>query len=127
MAKILVVDDEAEARNAVDLMLSLEGHVGMHAEDGVQALESIKKNLPDVIVCDIEMPNLKGFGVLAELRENPTLSQIPVVFLTGKTDMSYLIEAMQLNVNDFLTKPFTEKELLGAVDVQLKKINTNKQ
>ena len=80
-----------------------------------------------MIVCDIEMPNLKGFGVLAELRENPTLSQIPVVFLTGKTDMSYLIEAMQLNVNDFLTKPFTEKELLGAVDVQLKKINTNKQ
>ena len=127
MAKILVVDDEAEVRNAVDLMLSLEGHSVLHAEDGVQALESIKSNLPDVIVCDIEMPNLKGFGVLAELRENPSLSQIPVIFLTGKTDMSYLIEAMQLNVNDFLTKPFTEKELLGAVDVQLKKINTNKQ
>lgn len=125
MAKILIVDDEAELRKAVDAMLSLNGHDVIHAEDGVQALESIKKYLPDVVVCDIEMPNLKGYDVLTELRENPVLSKIPIIFLTGQTDISYLVKAMQLNVNDFLTKPFTEEELLGAINVQLKKINTS--
>jgi DNA-binding response OmpR family regulator len=123
MAKILIVDDEADLRNAVDAMLSVKGHIVTHAEDGVQALESIKKNSPDLVICDIEMPKLKGFDVLSELRENPALSKIPIIFLTGKTDISYLVKAMQLNVNDFLTKPFTEEELFGAIDVQLKKVN----
>jgi len=127
MAKILIVDDEAAVRDAVDVMLSLEGHAVIHAEDGVKALESIKKNLPDLVICDIEMPNLKGFEVLEELRDNPAISKIPIIFLTGKTDISYLVQAMQLNVNDFLTKPFTEEELVAAVNVQLKKINTNTQ
>jgi CheY-like chemotaxis protein len=124
MAKILIVDDDIGVRRAVDAMLSLNGHTVIHAEDGVQALESIKKNLPDVVICDIEMPNLKGYDVLTELRGNPALSQIPIIFLTGKTDISYLVKSMQLNVNDFLTKPFTEEDLLGAINVQLKKANT---
>jgi DNA-binding response OmpR family regulator len=123
MAKILIVDDEAGFRDAVDAMLSLNGHSVIHAEDGVRGLESIKKNSPDIVLCDIEMPGLRGFEVLAELRKNPALSKIPLIFLTGKTDISYMVEAMQLNVNDFLTKPFSEEELLGAIDVQLKKVN----
>ena len=123
MSKILIVDDEAGLRNAVDAMLSLDGHAVLHAEDGEQALESIKKNLPDVVICDIEMPKLKGFGVLTGMRENPALSKIPIIFLTGKTDISYLVQAMELNVNDFLTKPFTHDERAGAIDVQLKKID----
>jgi DNA-binding response OmpR family regulator len=127
MAKILIMDDEAAVRNAVDVILSLEGHTVIHAEDGVKALESIKKNLPDVVVCDIEMPNLKGFDVLEELRKNHAISNIPIIFLTGKTDISYLVQAMQLNVNDFLTKPFTEQELVAAINVQLKKINISIQ
>jgi len=124
MPKILIVDDEAGVRNTIDAMLSLDGHAVIHAEDGVQALESIKRHLPDVVICDIEMPRLKGYGVLAEMRENPVLSKIPIIFLTGKTDISYLVKAMQLNVNDFLTKPFTHDDLVGAIDVQLKKFNT---
>jgi CheY-like chemotaxis protein len=127
MARILVVDDEILVRRAVDVMLSLKGHEVLHAEDGVQALESIKKNLPDLVVCDIEMPNLKGYDVLKELRANPALSNIPIIFLTGKTDIPHLVKAMRLNVNDFLTKPFTEEDLLGAVNVQLKKIKTGSQ
>ena len=123
MAKIMIVDDEAELRNAVDAMLSLKGHTVLHAEDGMQALESIKKNSPDVVICDIEMPKLKGFDVLTELRGNPSISNIPIIFLTGKTDISYLVKSMQLNVNDFLTKPFTDIDLFGAIDVQLNKFN----
>jgi CheY-like chemotaxis protein len=127
MAKILVVDDEIDMRRAVVEMLRGKGHDVIYAEDGVKALESIKKNLPDVVVCDIEMPYLKGYDVLTVMRSNPKLSKIPIIFLTGKTDIEYLVRSMQLNVNDFLTKPFTEEELLGAVDVQLKKIGKSTQ
>lgn len=127
MAKILVVDDEIDMRMAVVEMLRVKGHDVIYAEDGVKALESIKKNLPDVVVCDIEMPYLKGYDVLTVMRVNPKLSKIPIIFLTGKTDIEYLVRSMQLNVNDFLTKPFTEEELLGAVDVQLKKIDRSSQ
>jgi CheY-like chemotaxis protein len=127
MAKILVVDDEIDMRMAVVEMLRVKGHDVICAEDGVKALESIKKNLPDVVVCDIEMPYLKGYDVLTVMRVNPKLSKIPIIFLTGKTDIEYLVRSMQLNVNDFLTKPFTEEELLGAVDVQLKKIDRSPQ
>ena len=127
MAKILVVDDEIDMRKAVVEMLRVKGHDVIYAEDGVKALESIKKNLPDVVVCDIEMPYLKGYDVLTVMRVNPKLSKIPIIFLAGKTDIEYLVRSMQLNVNDFLTKPFTEEELLGAVDVQLKKIDRSSQ
>jgi CheY-like chemotaxis protein len=127
MSKILVVDDEIDMRKAVVEMLRGKGHDVIYAEDGVKALESIKKNLPDVVVCDIEMPYLKGYDVLTVMRVNPKLSKIPIIFLTGKTDIEYLVRSMQLNVNDFLTKPFTEEELLGAVDVQLKKIGKSSQ
>jgi DNA-binding response OmpR family regulator len=127
MAKILVVDDEIDMRMAVAEMLRVKGHDVIYAEDGVKALESIKMNLPDVVVCDIEMPYLKGYDVLTVMRVNPKLSKIPIIFLTGKTDIEYLVRSMQLNVNDFLTKPFTEEELLGAVDVQLKKIGRSTQ
>jgi CheY-like chemotaxis protein len=75
MAKILIVDDEAAVCNAVDVMLSLEGHTVIHAEDGVKALESIKKNLPDVVVCDIEMPNLRG---LMFLKNCAKIMQYPI-------------------------------------------------
>jgi CheY-like chemotaxis protein len=125
MAKILVADDEVDLRNAVDLMLSSEGHTVLHAGDGFEAIESIKKHSPDVVVCDIEMPKLRGFDVLARLREDPATSNIPIIFLTGMTDISYMVEAMQLNVNDFLMKPFTDVELFGAVNYQLKKIDGN--
>jgi DNA-binding response OmpR family regulator len=121
VAKILVVDDEKDARAMIETILSAEGHEVILAEDGVQALESIRNNLPDVMVCDIEMPNLKGFDVLAELRENPLTSTLPIIFLTGRNDVTALVQSMELNVNDFLTKPFAVEELIAAVDLQLKK------
>jgi len=122
MAKILVVDDEKDALTAIEAVLSSEGHEIILAEDGVQALESVRNHLPDVIVCDIEMPKLKGFDVLAKLRKDPVTSKIPIIFLTGRTDITALVQSMELNVNDFLTKPFNVQELIAAVNTQLKKI-----
>jgi CheY-like chemotaxis protein len=121
MAKILIVDDEENVRIAVNAVLTSKGHNVTHAEDGIKALESVKNNPPDVIVCDIEMPKLEGFDVLKELRKNPATSTIPFIFLTGKTEMKYLNKAMELDGNDFLTKPFTTEQLLAAIDVQLLK------
>jgi DNA-binding response OmpR family regulator len=126
MAKILVVDDEADLRKAIDVMLTSKGHTVLHAADGLQALASINNHTPDVVICDIEMPNLKGFDVLAELRKNPAQSEIPLIFLTGKTDISYMVQAMKLNVNDFLTKPFTDDDLNSAITVQLGRLNSKK-
>jgi DNA-binding response OmpR family regulator len=121
MAKILVVDDEKDALTAIEAVLSSEGHTVVLAEDGIQALKSIHTSSPDVIVCDIEMPDLKGFDVLAELRKNPITATIPIIFLTGRTDITALVQSMELNVNDFLTKPFAVQELITAVNIQLKK------
>jgi CheY-like chemotaxis protein len=124
MAKILVVDDEKDVLTTIEAVLSSEGHEIILAEDGVRALESVSDHPPDVIVCDIEMPKLKGFDVLAELQKDPVTSKIPVIFLTGRTDITALVRSMQLNVNDFLTKPFTMQELIAAVNIQLKKNRT---
>jgi CheY-like chemotaxis protein len=121
MAKIMIVDDEENIRVAANVVLASKGHNVTHVEDGVKALELIKTEKPDVIVCDIEMPKLKGYDVLTEVRKNPATAAIPFIFLTGKTEMSYMTKAMELDVDDFLTKPFTAEQLLAAIDVQLKK------
>ncbi len=121
MAKILVVDDENEALTAIEAVLSSEGHETILVEDGIRALEAVGNHSPDLIVCDIEMPKLKGFDVLTELRKDPETSKIPIIFLTGRIDITALVKSMELNVNDFLTKPFSSQELISAVNVQLKK------
>jgi DNA-binding response OmpR family regulator len=122
MAKILVVDDEKDVLAAIDAVLSSEGHEIILAEDGVQALKSVSTHMPDVIVCDIEMPKLKGFEVLTELRKDSSTSKIPIIFLTGRTDITALVRSMELNVDDFLTKPYTAQDLIAAVNIQLRKI-----
>jgi CheY-like chemotaxis protein len=121
VAKILVVEDEEITRIAISEILSAKGHAVIQVEDGVRALESAGNNIPDLIVCDIEMPRLKGFDVLEELRKNPETASIPFIFLTGRTDISALMDAMELDVNDFLTKPFSVEDLVAAVNNQLKK------
>jgi DNA-binding response OmpR family regulator len=121
MAKILVVDDEEDALTAIEAVLSSDGHEIILAENGEKALEFVRTHSPDLIVCDIVMPNLKGFDVLTELRKNPVTSKIPIIFLTGRTDITALVKSMELNVNDFLTKPFAAQDLISAVNIQLKK------
>jgi CheY-like chemotaxis protein len=124
MAKILVVDDEKDALTAIEAVLASEGHETILVEDGIRALESVGNHTPDVIICDIEMPKLKGFDVLDELRKDPETSKIPIIFLTGRTDIAALVQSMELNVNDFLTKPFAAQDLITAVNIQLKKNHT---
>jgi CheY-like chemotaxis protein len=127
VAKILVVEDEEVTRSAISEILAIEGHIITQVEDGIRALESVGNTIPDLIVCDIEMPRLKGFTVLEELRKNPDTASIPIIFLTGRTDIAALMNAMELDVNDFLTKPFSVEELNAAVNNQLNKVIKNKE
>jgi CheY-like chemotaxis protein len=122
MAKILVVDDEENIRISINTVLKLKGHQVSNAEDGRKALDMLKELKPDVIICDIEMPGIKGHDVLKELKENPSTSEIPVIFLTGRAEMSHMEKAMELEVNDFLLKPFTPDQLVAAIDVQLRRV-----
>jgi two-component system sensor histidine kinase/response regulator len=121
MSKILVIEDEEFAReNLIDL-LDLEGHLVFSAENGYRGVELAQEHLPDLIICDIQMPAMDGYQVLSTLRENPSTSTIPFIFLTAKTSHNDLRAGMSLGADDYLTKPYTLDEVLQAVATRLEK------
>lgn len=120
-ATILVVDDHPGIRENVAEMLSLAGYQALEAENGKQAVEIAKEHRPDLIVCDIMMPELDGYGVLHMLRKYPETEHIPFIFLTAKTDRSDFRKGMEMGADDYITKPFEDVELLTAVETRLKK------
>jgi signal transduction histidine kinase len=119
--KILVVEDAHALRKDIMEMLRFEGFEVIGAENGLVGLNAARTHLPDLIICDIMMPELDGFGMLAELQKNPLEATIPFVFLTALTDKKDWREGMRLGANDYLTKPFTAQELIQAVYTQLNK------
>jgi EAL domain-containing protein (putative c-di-GMP-specific phosphodiesterase class I)/ActR/RegA family two-component response regulator len=121
MKKILAIEDEEVIRENILKLLKAEGFEVMGAENGMQGLSLAMSNPPDVILCDVTMPELDGYGVLAALRSNSVTATIPFVFLTGKADRSQMRQGMELGADDYLTKPFTKAELVGAIASRLKK------
>ncbi|MEG4961169.1 MULTISPECIES: EAL domain-containing response regulator [unclassified Microcoleus] len=121
MKKILVIEDEQIIRENILKLLKAEGFDVTGAENGAQGLNAAVSNLPDVILCDVMMPELDGYGVLVALRSNPVTATLPFVFLTGKADRSEMRQGMELGADDYLTKPFTKAELVGAISSRLKK------
>lgn len=119
--KILVVEDAHALRKDIMEMLRFEGFEVTGAENGLVGLEAARAQFPDLIICDIMMPELDGFGMLAELQKNAHEATIPFVFLTALTDKKDMRQGMQLGANDYLTKPFTAQELIQAVYTQLNK------
>lgn len=119
--KIVIIEDSEDIRENTAELLELSGYDVITASDGLEGVRLIKSQLPDLIICDIMMPHLDGFGVLQVLSQSPELSKIPFIFLTAKTDRSDLRKGMELGADDFLTKPFQEVELLKAIEVRLKK------
>jgi two-component system cell cycle response regulator len=114
-ATVLIADDSMVIRAVVQAGLEAEGHRVIQAADGIIALEECRRRPPDVILLDIVMPGLDGYQVLAELKADPDLSHIPVVFLTGRTDMSSVVTALRAGAHDYLKKPFEPEELLARV------------
>ncbi len=121
MTKILVIEDEETVRENILELLDAEGFEAFPAENGRIGLELALQVLPDLILCDVRMPELDGYGVLKALRSEPTTAAIPVMFLTAKaakTDLSYGIE---LGANAYITKPFSLSQLLSVIAKVLQK------
>jgi len=121
MKKILVVEDEASIRLNVTLMLKGEGYEVDAAADGRAGIEHAKSFAPDLIVSDVMMPELDGFGMLEALRADPRFADTPFIFLTALNDRTSMRRGMNLGADDFLNKPFTRDELIEAVNSRLKK------
>jgi DNA-binding response OmpR family regulator len=118
---ILVIDDNTDIRENTSEILELAGYKTFTAENGKQGVEIAVKEKPAVIVCDIMMPELDGYGVLHLLRKNHETQNIPFIFLTAKTERSDFRKGMEMGADDYITKPFDDIELLNAVEVRLRK------
>lgn len=121
MKTILLIEDNLDVRENTAEILELADYNIITAENGKIGVELAKKNLPDLIICDIMMPELDGYGVLHILSKNVKTSSIPFIFLTAKADKSDFRKGMNLGADDYLTKPFEETELLDAIESRLRK------
>lgn len=121
MTKILVIEDEHSLRRDIMEMLTFEGYEVSGAENGEAGIQQAVQQLPDLIICDIMMPELDGYGVLNALRHNEHTAAIPFIFLTARTDKVDRRQGMEQGADDYLTKPFTVKELLKSVDMRLRR------
>ncbi len=114
-ATVLIVDDSLVIRAVVRDGLESEGYQVIEAIDGLDGLHQCRKNPPDVVLLDIEMPGLDGYGVLAALKSDPMLKDIPVVFLTSRAGMEDVVAGLRGGAHDYLKKPFESVELLARV------------
>jgi hypothetical protein len=121
MYKILIVEDELDIRENIQQILELKDFATITAENGWQGLQMAQKHQPDLILCDIMMPLLDGYGLLKTLRQDVTTGSIPFIFLTAKAEHADLRQAMKLGADDYLTKPFQLDELLQVIATQLEK------
>lgn len=117
--KVLIVDDEYTMRELVSLSLEPDYEV-IKAEDGIQGLEEVKKDLPDLIILDIMMPKLDGFEFCRRMKGNPRTEKIPILMLTAKHQVQDLQKAVLLGVDEYITKPFEPDMLKKRVDAYLK-------
>lgn len=121
MKKILVIDDNNDIRENTAEILELAGYEVFTAENGKRGVETALREKPDVIVCDIMMPELDGYGVLHLVKKNEDTQHIPFIFLTAKTERGDFRKGMEMGADDYITKPFEEIELLNAIEIRLKK------
>lgn len=121
MKKILLIEDNQEIRENIAEILALANYDICEAEHGKTGVELAKSEKPDLIICDIMMPQLDGYGVLHLLSKNPETAGIPFIFLTAKSEKEDFRKGMKLGADDYLIKPFDDLELLDAVEMRLKK------
>jgi CRP/FNR family transcriptional regulator, cyclic AMP receptor protein len=127
MKKILLIEDNDDIRNNTAEILELSNYKVITAENGKVGVQKALEYMPDIIICDIMMPVLDGYGVLHAVHKNDAVKNTPFIFLTAKTERSDLRKGMEEGADDYITKPFTGTELLNAVDSRLKKLEQLKQ
>lgn len=121
MKKILLIEDNPDVRENTEEILSLANYNVITAPNGKIGVELAQHEKPDLIICDIMMPELDGYGVLHILSKNEETASIPFIFLTAKTEKADIRKGMTLGADDYLTKPFDDTDLLNAIEVRLRK------
>lgn len=121
MKKILIIEDEPSVLENILELLEGQDYEVKGAHNGILGIEVARQFIPDLIVCDIMMPELDGYGVLGEIQKDANLSTTPFIFLTAKSELSDLRHGMELGADDYLTKPFLPDELFRTVETRLKK------
>jgi len=121
MKKIILIEDNQDVRETTADILELANYDVSTAENGKEGIRKVIEVQPDLIICDIMMPGLDGYGVLHILSKKPETARIPFIFLTAKAEKTDIRRGMNLGADDYLTKPFEEMELLNAVESRLKK------
>ena len=123
MRKLLVIDDHEDIRENIAEILTLAGYEVFTAENGKRGVETALREHPELIICDIMMPELDGYGVLHLLRKNESTVNTPFIFLTARTERTDFRKGMEMGADDYITKPFDDIELLNAIEIRLKKID----
>ncbi len=127
MKHLLLIEDNNEIRENTAEILELANYKVRAAENGKVGVEMALEEKPDLIICDIMMPVLDGYGVLHLLNKNPELKGIPFIFLTARAERTDFRRGMEMGADDYITKPFSDVELLSAIDSRLKKVDLMKK
>jgi len=127
MKHLLLIEDNNEIRENTAEILQLAGYAVSTAENGKKGVELAMEKKPDLIICDVMMPVLDGYGVLHLIHKNPELSNTPFIFLTAKAERSDFRKGMEMGADDYITKPFSDIELLNAVESRLSKLELLKK
>jgi len=124
---VLVIEDSQDIRESTAEILELADYYVLSADNGKTGVELALANLPDIILCDVMMPQMDGYSVLYLLKKNEQTAFIPFIFLTAKAERSDLRKGMDMGADDYLTKPFDDMELLNAIESRLKKDEQRKK
>ena len=119
--QVLVIEDEPKMLRNLLTILKMEGFEAVGAPDGVQGVEAARRELPDLIICDVMMPGFDGYEVLRRLRADPATTEIPLIFLTARGEREDVRAGMNLGADDYLCKPCATEELLSAIQARLRR------
>jgi two-component system alkaline phosphatase synthesis response regulator PhoP len=127
VATILVVDDEEPIQELLRFNLEKEGYVDCGVTDGQEALKHVESDQPDLIVLDLMLPGMDGLEVCRRLRANPKFQQIPIIMLTAKGEEIDTVLGLELGADDYMTKPFSPRELLARIKARLRRPNSQEE
>lgn len=126
MKTILVIEDNKDVRENICEILNLSNYEAVGAKNGTEGVDIAKSNLPDLILCDVLMPELDGYGVLEILQKDKKTMNIPFIFLTARAERDEFRKGMEMGADDYVTKPFNTTELLHAIKTRLRKLDAMK-
>lgn len=121
MSTILIIEDHLEIRENTAELLEISGFNIISATNGKDGVKIASKKLPDVILCDIMLPELNGYEVITQLKSTPTTAKIPFIFFTARTEKKEIDQGIQLGADGYICKPFDEKDLINAINAHLRK------